>query len=194
MDIEKLVDVAESWVAESHLLPWIEAAQKQGKWSEAERLLHWVLRHTTQDERTYHSRIRGFLAEGLKDQALEEAALVFCFYRERGRFPQALQVARAMRKIVPQSPRPYELEIEYLLELGWQARARQSFEGLVKLCNEPQEKKAAEIRFDLLLKRPQQRLPSRFPQAWTLPPAVGLGEGCNLPALLDDDMEQLWGI
>lgn len=186
--------MAESWVAESHLLPWVEAAQQQGKWSEAERLLHWVLRHTTQDERTYHSRIRGFLAEGLMEQALEEAALAFCFYRERGRFTRALQVARAMRKIAPRSPRPYELEMEYLLELGWQVRARQSFEGLVDILEKPHEKRAAEIRFELLLKRPQERLPSRFPEAWTAPPALSSGESCNLPALLDDDMERLWGM
>lgn len=128
------------------------------------------------------------------EQALEEAALVFCFYRERGWFTRALQVARAMRKIAPRSPRPYELEIEYLLESGWQARARQSYEALSEILEKPQDKRAAELRFKLLLNRPHQRLPSRFPEAWIVPPSVGRGESCNLPALLDDDMERLWGM
>ena len=191
----RVVDRAESLVSERHLLPFVEQAQRQNRWDESEQLLFTVLRHTTRIDRTHHARLRLLLARGHTEAALEEAALVFALYREQGRFIQALQVGRAMRRIDPHSARPYNLEMEYLLDMGCQQQAeecQQQLLQMLKTSGQSHEVQSSNVRFQLLLRRPQQRQRPRLPRSWNVSPPLPGGTGSNLPALLDHEMEQLW--
>jgi len=189
------VQAAEQMVVEPLLLPLVEAAQAGGCWHEADRLLLRIMRHEGESEKSMHRRIRGQLARGLLDEAMEEASLIFLAYRRRGQYRLALQVTKAMRKIDPASARPYELELEYLCALGWPEEARGCLDELVNLHRSQeryQEATAARVRFDILMRRPENRPSARLPQAWTarhsdLPVVPG-----NLPALVEEDEDHPW--
>lgn len=192
----RVVDRAESLVSERHLLPFVEQAQRQSRWDESEQLLFSVLRHSTRLDRTHHARIRLLLSRGLHDSALEEAALVFSLYRRQGLILRALQVCRAMRRIDPRSARPYNLELEYLLDLGCQQQARDCQKQLLSMLEasgQHQEVGSSQARFQLLLRRPLQRRLPRLPQSWEASPPLAEGDHHNLPALRDEENpETLW--
>lgn len=189
------VGMAEQMVVEPLLLPRVEEAQAQGRWHEADLLLLRIMRHEGETEKSMHLRIRGQVARGLLDDAMQEASLIFLGYRRRGQYRLALQVARAMRRIDPQASRPYELELEYLCALGLGSEARECLNQLVALYSGQaryQEATEACARFDILMRRPENSLLARLPQPWTAPHSDLPAQSGNLPALVEEDDEQPW--
>jgi hypothetical protein len=187
----RAVGAAESLVVESIFLPLVEEAQQEGHWDEADRLLQRILAHEGEGERTLHRRIRGLLARGKGDEAMEEASLVFLAHRRQGDYHSALQVLRSMRRIDAGSARPYELEVEFLTGLGWVEAAaicQQQLLDLHRSLGRPREIAASQARYEILRRRPENRQPSRPPRAWTAADAYEPGQG-NLPALLEDQPE-----
>ena len=193
LDKARAVGAAESLVVEPILLPLVEKAQQQGHWDEADRLLRSIMAHEGEGELTFHRRIRGLLARGKVDEAMEEASLVFVTYRSRGDYQSALQVLRSMRLIDASAARPYELEIEYLSSLGWMAAAEACQQQLLDLHQRqerPHEVAASRARFEILRRRPENRSLSRPPAAWTAPGPADSGNSSNLPALLEEEPEK----
>ncbi|MBI3927104.1 MAG: ankyrin repeat domain-containing protein [Armatimonadetes bacterium] len=192
------VERAESLVVEAVLLPLVEKAQREKDWDEADRLQRVIFRHDGVRTMSRHLRIRGLLARGRTEEALEEASLIFVSYRNRGRYREALQIARCMRRIDPDSARPYELEMEFLVELERVEEAGHCCHQLLEIHrrrDDSRANKACRARFDLLCRRPQVRAISRRPQAWTAPQPNASGNPGNLPALLDEgaeDPRHLW--
>ncbi|MBT9587405.1 ankyrin repeat domain-containing protein [bacterium] len=188
----RAVAAAEGLVVEPILLPLVETAQQLGDWDEADRLLQSIMAHEGEGERTLHRRIRGLLARGKVDEAMEEASLVFVTYRSQGDYQSALQVLRDMRLIKASSARPYELEIEYLSSLGWMAAAEACQQQLLELHRQQgrrHEVDASRARFEILRRRPENRSLSRPPLAWTAPEPAENGNSGNLPALLEEEPE-----
>lgn len=191
----RAVGAAESLVIEPLFLPLVEKAQQVGDWDEADRLLQCILTHEGEGEASLHRRIRGLLARGKVDEAMEEASLVFVAYRRQGDYLSALQVARSMRQIDPTSGRPYELELEFLCALGWWKEAEKCLGHLQEVHRQHgrgQELLATRARFEILRRRPENRDQSRPPLAWTIRPKDGAppGNAGNLPALLDEEEER----
>lgn len=189
----RTVGLAESLVIEPLFLPLVEKAQQAGEWEEADRLLQCILAHEGEGEASLHRRIRGLLARGKVDQAMEEASLVFLTYRREGDYLAALQVARSMRQIDPTSGRPYELELEFLCALGWWQEAESCLACLQDVHlrhGRGQEIPATRARFEILRRRPENRDQSRPPRAWTAAGTAAPGNAGNLPALLDEEEER----
>ena len=193
------VEAATGIVVAPVLKPLIEQAQKRGDWDEADRLIRKITDYDGEDEACYHLRIRGLIARNLTDEALEEASLVFLLYRRTGRYREALLAARSMRRISPESARPYELEMEFLVEIGWMEQARDVLSSLIELhrrTDSAVEIVACKSRFALLCKRPQTARNSRLPTAWQAPEALPRSNPSNLPALIEDeqpDWLDVWG-
>ncbi len=178
LDKARAVDIAESLVVAPVLRPLVEEAQQENDWDEADRLLRRILRQEGEDEACLHLKIRGLLARGRTEQALNEASLVFLRYRNEGRYRQALRLVRCMRLIDAQSARPYELEMEFLVDLGWLEPARECLEGLLALHRRTEnvsEMWASKARFALLCRRPSSRRTGRRPQAWQVSHAMPSG-------------------
>lgn len=194
----RAVGTALSLVIGAALCPLIEQAQKSQKWDEADRLLRHIQRHEGEDERCLHLRIRGLIARGEKEKALQEASLVFLRFRRRGCYREALQVTRSMRRINPTSPRPLELEMEFLVELGWLEQARHILGALIQIHRRNEdlaEITACKARFAVLSSRPLIRRRSRPPEAWQAPEPLSGGSSSNLPALLEEESPEwlnLW--
>lgn len=191
----RAVGTAVSLVIAPVLRPLIEQAQKSQDWDEADRLLRRVQRHEGEDERTLHLRIRGLIARDKKEEALAEASLIFLHYRRLGRYREALQITRSMRRIDPTSARPLELEMEFLVDLGWLEQAQATLCALIELHRwreDVHEIVACKARFAVLSSRPRVRRQARPPQAWQVPDALPEGSSSNLPALLDEDESPGW--
>lgn len=191
----RAVGTALSLVIAPALRPLIEQAQRSEAWDEADRLLRRIQRHEGEDERTLHLRIRGLIARGEQAEALAEASLVFLHYRRQGRYREALQVTRSMRRIDPRSPRPLELEMEFLVDLGWLEQAEATLRALIELHRRREdvaEITACKARFAVLSSRPRVRRLSRPPEAWQVPDALPEGSSSNLPALLDEEEPPEW--
>lgn len=190
LDKARAVGLAESLVVAPVLRPLVEAAQKEDQWDEADRLLRRILRQEGEDEACLHLRIRGLLARGYTEQALEEASLIFVKYRNQGQYRKAIHLARCMRLIDASSSRPYELEMEYLVDLGWVEKARECLESLLSLHRRTEnvaEISASKARFALLSRRPASRRMARPPQTWQVSEPMSTGNASNLPALLEED-------
>ena len=183
------VEAATGIVAAPVLRPLIEEAQRRRDWDEADRLIRKVSDYDGEDEACYHLRIRGLIARGKVDEALEEASLVFLLYRRWGRYREALLVARSMRRIAPYSARPYDLEMEFLVEIGWLDQAKEVLSQQIDLhrsTDNAVEIVACKARFALLCKRPQTARNSRLPKPWQAPEALPRSNPSNLPALIEE--------
>lgn len=190
LERNRAVQVAE----ELALTPWrIEEARRLielGSFEEAQSVLEPVRARDT--EESLHMRIRTLIAAGHRREAMEEAACVFALYRDEGRYRQALMVAREMRKICPGSPRPYELELRFLVSLGCAEEAARCQAALMGLF-EGRERAACERRFQLLLRAegniPKPRTVTEItPSAWDGP--AWFTPGANLPAPAAPSMEE----
>ena len=191
----RCVGSAESLVVEPLFLPQVQRAQHNQDWEEADRLLMRILTHEGEGEQTFHLRIRGLLARRKLKEALDEASLIFLNYRRQGRYLEALRVARGMRLIDPRSCRPYDLEMEFLSELGWLDQAHRCLHQLVELhirTGRTQDIPACRARFEILRRRPGSRASARHPGAWTVPEALSQGSSANLPALPEEDPPSWW--
>lgn len=186
----RAIESATGLVVGPVLRPYIEKAQDHGDWDDADRLMHRILRYEGEDEPCRHLRIRGLIARGKTDDALQEASLVFLLCRRTGRYREALHVARTMRRIDPNSVRPYELEMEFLVEIGWAEQARGALQKIIEIHRRAEdlpEIMAAKARYSLLCKRPQTLLSSRLPRAWQAPEEMPSGNPSNLPAVIEED-------
>lgn len=187
------VEAAERLVLEAHWLPRAERALLTDDWMECERILREIARRGGEGERARHLRIRCLIQRGLSQEALEEASLIFALYRQQGRSQEALQVCRAMRHIAPLSGRAYELEMEFLLDLGWTGQARRCLEQLTQLYldqQQPGEAADCRVRFGILLRRPGYRERYEAPRHWVQGRDSGsVAASGNLPALAEEDKE-----
>jgi Flp pilus assembly protein TadD len=186
----RTLEAATGLVVSPVLRPFVDRAQKRGDWDEADRLMLRILSYEGEDEACHHLRIRGLIARGRTEDALAEASLVFLLYRRTGRYREALQVTRAMRLIDADSTRPYELEMEFLVEIGWFEQARDVLASLIALHQKDEnvpEILASKARFSLLCKRPQTARCSRPPQAWQAPERLPSGNPSNLPATIEPE-------
>ncbi len=189
----RAVEVAE----ELALTPMrIEEARRlldAGQVEEAQSLLEPIRGWRTDTHESLHMRIRTLIAAGETQAALEEAAAVFALYRDEGRYRQALMVSREMRKIDSRSPRPYELELRFLVELGCLPEAARCQQELLEHTLEPVERAACARRYELLLRTerniPRPRAPM-IPKAWEGPQWFEGTAGGNLPAPAAPSMEE----
>ncbi|GMU52802.1 MAG: hypothetical protein AMXMBFR33_19480 [Candidatus Xenobia bacterium] len=186
--------------------PWrIQEARRlleEGQHEEAQVTLEPLRGWGPETDDSLHLRIRSLVATSQPAQAMEEASVVFAFYRDQGLYRQALLVSREMRKIDPQSARPYELELRFLLDLGCPEEARRCQEELLELHRrrgDRSEERGCERRFQLL-----QRAASLSPPEPRPRPSLGSGPavwegpswfesdspGLNLPAPAAPSMQE----
>ncbi len=186
--------------------PWrIQEARRlleEGHHEEARVTLEPLRGWDPETDESLHLRIRSLVATHQPAQAMEEASVVFAFYRDQGLYRQALLVSREMRRIDPRSARPYELELRFLLELGCLEEARRCQEELLELHRrrgDQSEERGCERRYQLL-----QRAASLAPSEPRPRPNLGSGPalwegpswfepdspGLNLPAPAAPSMQE----
>lgn len=193
LERNRAVEVAQ----ELALTPWRigEAGRllELGQAEEAEAVLEPVRGWLRDNEESLHLRIRALVANGHLTTAMEEACAVFMLYRDEGRYRQALMVAREMRKLDVTSPRPYELELRFLIELGCLEEAARCQEALLAVLP-AQEEQACRARYRILLRTggaiPKPRAAIEIaPSSWEGPTWFS-EPGLNLPAPAAPSMEE----
>lgn len=140
-------------------------------------------------EEELHDQIRRLVIEREFGKAMTQAVALFGFYRRRGQAPDALRLARQMRRLDLLSHIPYELELRLLVDIGRvseAARVSQQLGSLQAMQGRPQEERACALRFELLT-RPRQTWIPRPQRLVEIAPPLPPPQTSHLPALLEDD-------